>query len=138
MNLKKANNQIERIDNNINYWLNKKELEIAKIMPQAVDFNKEVVKTSRIETNKFLYYASKVENIDLELDFLYKEKEILLEYIEKELKRLNKYSDVEKLIVYYKEESLEKYTWSRIAKLVHYSETQCRRIYRKYKKQRNI
>lgn len=138
MNLKKANNQIERIDNNINYWLNKKELEIAKIMPQAVDFKKEVVKTSRIETNKFLYYTSKVENIDLELDFLYKEKEILLEYIEKELKRLNKYSDVEKLIVYYKEESLEKYTWSRIAKLVNYSETQCRRIYRKYKNQRNV
>lgn len=85
LNLKKANNQIERIDNNINYWLNKKELEIAKIMPQAVDFKKEVVKTSRNKTNKFLYYTSKVENIDLELDFLYKEKEILLEYIEKEL-----------------------------------------------------
>ena len=138
MNLKQANSQIEKIDNIINYWLNRKELEIVKVMPQAVDFKKDAVKVSRVETNKFLYYTYKVENIDLELEFLYKEKEILLEYIEKELKRLNKYSDVEKLIVYYKEESLEKYTWPKIAKLVHYSETQCRRIYRKYKNQRDI
>ena len=138
MNLKQANSQIEKIDNIINYWLNRKELEIVKVMPQAVDFKKDAVKVSRVETNKFLYYTYEVENIDLELEFLYKEKEILLEYIEKELKRLNKYSDVEKLIVYYKEESLEKYTWSKIAKLVHYSETQCRRIYRKYKNQRDI
>jgi hypothetical protein len=60
------------------------------------------------------------------------------EYIEKELIRLGKYNEIEQLIVFYKEQTTTPYTWLEISQKVHYSITQCRRIYRKWKKQRDV
>lgn len=138
MNLQKANSRVEEIENEINLFLDKKELELSKVLPKATNYKEEVVKTSRVNRNQFLYYTCQIEKIDKEINYLYKEKEILLQFIDKELKRLKKYNDTEQLIIYYKEQCLEKLTWLQISYLVHYSEAQCRRIYRKYKNQRDI
>lgn len=137
MTIKEANNKLEKIDNDIEYYLNKKELEIAKVMPKATDTTKEIVNGGK-RVDRYSKYVTEIEEIDKELDILYADKKNLENYIEKELHRLGKYREVEQLIVYYKEQCLENYTWNQIAQRVYYSSAQCRNIYRKWKKERDI
>ena len=117
MTIKEANNRLEKIDNDIEYWLNEKELLIASVEPKSMDTTKESVSGGK-RVDKFAKYVIEIEPIDKKLDILYGQKWNLEEYIEKELQRLGKYREVEQLIVYYKE--------------------QCQRIYKKWKKERNI
>ena len=137
MTIKEANNKLEKIDHDIEYWLNEKELEISNVLPKALDTTKEIVNGGK-RTDKFAKYVIEVEPIDKILDTLYAQKKNLEEYIEKELHRLGKYREVEQLIVYYKEQCLERYTWQQIAQRVYYSKEQCQRIYKRWKKERNI
>lgn len=137
MTIKEANNRLEKIDNDIEYWLNEKELLIASVEPKSMDTTKESVSGGK-RVDKFAKYVIEIEPIDNKLDLLYGQKRNLEEYIEKELQRLGKYREVEQLIVYYKEQCLERYTWQQIAQRVYYSKEQCQRIYKKWKKERNI
>lgn len=137
MTIKEANNQINKIDNEIEYYLKKKELEMSKMMPQATKYDKTLVDGGKRE-DKYAKYVIKNELLDKELDKLFKEKLLLENFIEKELLRLGKYDEVVQLIVYYKEQCLEKLTWQQISLKVHYSTAQCRSLYRKWKKQRDI
>ena len=139
MTIKEANNKLEKIDNDINYWLNEKEIELSKVLPKATDTTQERV-SGGTRVDKFIKYAEalEVKQIDEKLDKLYAKKKNLEDYIEKELHRLNKYREVEQLIVYYKEQCIENYTWVQISQRVYYSPTQCRNIYRKWKKERDI
>ena len=72
------------------------------------------------------------------LDYIHARKLNLMNWIENELRILGKYNEVEQLIVFYKEIDTKLHTWVEISRLVHYSETQCRRIYRNYKHIRSI
>lgn len=137
MTIKEANNQINKIDNEIEYYLKKKELEISKIMPQATKYDKTLVDGGKRE-DKYANYVIKNDLLDKELDKLYAEKRILEDFVENELIRLKKYDELMQLIVYYKEQCLEKYTWLQISQKVHYSVIQCKRIYKKWKGQRSI
>ena len=139
MTIKEANNKLEKIDNDINYWLTEKEIELSKVLPKATDTTQERV-SGGTRVDKFMKYAEalEVKQIDEKLDKLYAQKKNLEDYIEKELHRLNKYREVEQLIVYYKEQCIENYTWVQISQRVYYSPTQCRNIYRKWKKERDI
>lgn len=137
MTIKEANNKLEKIDNDIEYWLKEKELLIASVEPSATDTTKEsVVGGKRVD--RFAKFVIEVEPIDKKLDILYAKKKNLEEYVEKELHRLSKYREVEQLIVFYKEQCIENYKWWEIAQKVHYSKDQCRRIYRNWKKERDI
>ena len=124
MTNKELNNRIEKINNEIEYYLNTKELLEEK-------YRKKVYKEQE-------FLKKDIENINAIIDILYKKRSICLSTLENKLKELGTYEELKQKIIYYKEESLKKYTWSEIANMVHYSETQCRRIYRKYKNQRSI
>ncbi len=137
MDLREASNKIESIDNKIEYYLKKKEFELSKLMPQSIEIKPVMVDGGK-RIDRYANYVIEVEEIDKELDKLYAEKQFLEEYIEKELIRLGKYREVEQLVIYYKEQCLENYTWLQISQKVHYSQTQCRNIYRKWKKKRTI
>lgn len=137
MTIKEANNQINKLDNEIEYYLRKKELETRKLMPQATKYDKTLVDGGK-RVDKYANYVIKSEIIDKELDNLFQAKRLLEDFVEKELIRLNKYDEVLQLIVYYKEQCFEKLTWQQISNRVHYSVAQCRNLYRKYKKKRDI
>ncbi len=137
MTIKEANNKLEQIDNKIEYWLKEKELELSKVLPKATDVTSERVSGGK-RVDKFYNFIVEIEPIDKELDLLYAKKKNLEDYIEKELHRLNKYREFEQLIVYYKEQCLESYTWNQIAQKVFYSKEQCQRIYKKWKGKRDI
>lgn len=139
MTIKEAKNKLEKIDNQIEYWLKEKELELGNVLPQAVNTTTEKVDGGK-RVDKFANYAVALENkkIDLKLDKLYARKRNLEDFIEKELKRLKKYREVEQLIVYYKEQCLENYTWEQISQKVFYSKAQCKKIYQKWEGKRDI
>ena len=98
MTIKEANNKLEKIDNDIEYWLKEKEIELSNVLPKAVDITKERVAGGKIE-DRFFKYAEALENkkIDDKLDKLYAQKRNIEDYIEKELHRLGKYREVEQL-----------------------------------------
>ena len=139
MTIKEAKNKLERVDNQIEYWLKEKELELGNVLPQAVNTTTERVNGGK-RVDKFVAYAVALEDkeIDLNLDKLYAKKRNLEDFIEKELRRLKKYREVEQLIVYYKEQCLEEHTWVNISQKVYMSVSQCKKIYKKFKDKRNV
>lgn len=136
MTILEANKEVERIDNQLELLINKKALILESTIYPTPGTAERVDGGKREDKYKHLDYA--IDNIDPEIEKLYKEKKIYEEFIEKELIRLGKYNEIEQLIVFYKEQTTNEYTWLEISQKVHYSITQCRRIYRKWKKQRDI
>lgn len=140
LTIKEANSQIKHIDNQLEYYLNKKEKEFSKTQPKATIITNEIKGTNLIDKNMNYIIAS--EKIDPIIDSLQEEKKLLLDFIDKELIRLKKYKDLEQLVIYYKEQYIpkenEEVTWYFISKKVYASESTCKRIYRRYKKQRDI
>lgn len=139
MTLKEANEELERLDNEYNYWLNEKERLLLLVSPKSMDIRPEMVEGGKRVDRLALYVESMDEKkINETLDYIHAKKTNLMNFIDQELKILGKYNEVEKLIVFYKEIDIKEHTWVEISRLVHYSETQCRRIYRNYKHFRNI
>lgn len=136
MTILEANKEIERIDNEIEFLLDKKQMIFDSVTYPKASTGERVEGGGRTDKYKQLDFA--IDTIDPQLEYLYEEKRMYEGYIEKELIRLGKYNEVEQLVVFYKEQTTTDYTWLEISQKVHYSVTQCRRIYRKWKKQREI
>lgn len=140
LTIKEANKRIEKIDNKLEYYLNKKEQAFNKTQPKAATLTDSVKSTNISDKN--MEYMMLCEELDPIINDLQDDKVELLNFIDRELKILNKYNELEQLIIYYKEQYTpkpnEKITWYFISRKVHASESTCRRIYRRYKKQRNI
>lgn len=147
MDLKTANAELEKLENEYEYWLKEKEAILTLVMPKSPDPTKEVV-DGGTRVDKFIKYAEldDEKKINDTLDYIHKRKQNILRWLSKELKIMNKYGEVESLIIQYKEngkynEREDKFiemTWEQIAKEVHYSKTFCRNVYRTYKNQRFI
>ena len=137
MTLKEANYQVEKLTNEINRLLREKEILEASVGLQGIDITKESVDGGK-RVDKLLEYASSKElsNLDKKLQLNQDKRKNLMDWIDEELKILNKYSKVEQLIVYYKEIDIKEYTWANISGKVNYSVPQCKRIYKKYKNKR--
>lgn len=148
MTLKEANEQLERLDNEYNYWLNEKENLLLLVMPKSTDIRPEKIEGGK-RVDRLAQYVESMEEkqINQTLEYIHAKKSNLMDWIDKELKILEKYNEVEQLIVHYKEIEIIKdeytgksreLTWEEIAKKVHYSKDYCRKIYRNYKQMRNI
>lgn len=142
MTLKEANYEVERLNNKLNKLLKDKELLEVIVDPKSTDFTKVVVDGGKHSNILELYVMKqdlpKWKDLDKRICITQEEIKNYMDWIDNELRILKKYDKVEQLIVYYKEIDLKEYTWYQIAALVHYSSTQCRRIYKRYKETRNI
>lgn len=150
ISLREANNLMVEKENKLEYYLNCKEIALLKILPKGIKFEENTQAGKR--EDRYLKYVIKIESIDEKITEIQDEIEALKNYIEKELKRLNQYGELERLIIYYKEEyvvpkneranrrknSMLQLTWDEISQKVFCSKTTCRDIYRKYKKKREI
>lgn len=139
MTLREANCKVEELENDYNYYLNEKESLLSIVLPKSSDIRDEQVDGGK-RINLLEKYAETedIQKLDATLDYIFKKKENLLNWIENELKILNKYQKIEQEIVYYKEVDNRNLTWIEISVLVHYSVSQCKKIYSKYKKKRDI
>lgn len=148
MTLKEANEKLERLENDYNYWLNEKEKLLLLVMPKSTDIRPEMVDGGK-RVDRLAQYVESMEEkqINETLNYIQSKKVNLMNWIDNELNLLKKYNELEQLIIYYKEVAIikdkytlkqRKMTWEEIGREVHYSKDYCRRIYRNYKRIRNI
>ncbi len=142
MNLRDANFEVERLENKLNKLLSDKELLETMIDPKSTDYTKVVVDGGKHSNIIEIYILKKDlprwHNIDKRIKITQEQIKNSLEWIDNELKILKKYDKVEQLILFYKELDEKKYTWSQIASMVHYSVSQCKRIYSRCKSTRYL
>lgn len=143
MNLREANYEVERLNNRLKKLYKDKELLEVTTDPKSTDYQKIIIDGGKHTSSVQEIYVLKQEltkwkDLDKKICKTQEEIKNYIDWIDKELKILKKYNKIEQLIVYYKEIELKNYTWQDIATLVHYSEPQCRRIYKRYKQTRNI
>lgn len=142
MTLKEVNFEVEKLTNELKRLLREKEILETMILPKSTNLDKIVVDGGKpvnlIEKYAELTELEKWKDLDKRILMLQDEIKNNMDWIDEELKILKKYDKVEQLIIYYKEIDVKDYTWSNISAKVHYSESQCKRIYRRYKRRRNI
>ena len=148
MNLKEANKELEKLENEYNYWLREKEQLLVLLGPRSTDIREEKVDGGKIVDRLYKYIELEDERkISATLDYIAKRKENLLKWINTELEILQKYGEVESAIIQLKENGIvrdkntNKYremTWEEIANQVHWSRSFCRNVYRNYRKKRDI
>ncbi len=148
MNLKEANKELEKLENEYNYWLREKEQLLVLLGPRSTDIREEKVDGGKRVDRLYKYIELEDERkINATLDYIAKRKENLLKWINTELEILQKYGEVESAIIQLKENGIvrdkntNKYremTWEEIANQVHWSRSFCRNVYRNYKKKRDI
>jgi len=130
MTIIEANEEIEHLNNQINYLYQEKERIFYLTQPQATKFDGERV-SGGIRRNKLDDYAIQTEIIDNQISDLKGQLRHLMNYVENELKTISKYKPLEAAIIKDREE-LHLY-WYEIANKEGFCERQCRRIYDKYK-----
>ena len=148
MNLKEANKELEKLENEYNYWLREKEQLLVLLGPRSTDIREERVDGGKRVDRLYKYIELEDERkINATLDYIAKRKENLLKWINTELEILQKYGEVESAIIQLKENGIvrdkntNKYremTWEEIAEEVHWSKSFCRNVYRNYRKKRDI
>ena len=148
MKLKDANKQLERLDNDYDFYLKEKEEALNLVMPKATDIREEIVDGGK-RSDRLLEYAEMMDakKIDETLEYISRKKNNLINWINEELRIMGKYGEIEALIVELKENIIikdditNKYrhlTWEEVGKRIGYHKDHCRKIYRLYKKRRTI
>lgn len=136
MTLKDANKELEKLENEYNYWLKQKENLLNLVMPKATDIRGEVVDGGKREDRLLKYVELEDEKqINATLDYIWKRKNNLMNWIDEELRILGDYEPIERKIIMLRDDERKK--WKDIAKNIGYCERQCQRIYDKYKKRKH-
>lgn len=146
LTLNEATKELEKLENDKRYWENRLIQLVSLTMPHSTDIQSERV-DGGVRIDKLLKYTDLKDELGIEDTLRYINDKIksLNEWINEELKRLDRYGDTEKTIVYLREQKkvrdrysnrVRKMTWGEIAKETHYSERAVRLFYKKAIKER--
>ena len=137
MTINEINNEIWKLENKREYWLREKERLFDKTQPTSIEIKEESIQGG-LRTDRFAAYVIECDDKEIEKKLTETQDQInhLTRYVESELERIGQYEPLMKRIVELRE--VQKMTWRNISEVTHYSETQCRRIYRKYKNERDV
>lgn len=130
MNILKAKNEIDKLQDTLELYLQKKKINFIKSQPGS-PIMKDIItgkNDGKAIFDKFAHYIIKDEELDTEIYTLQESINAYENYIIKEMKRISKYGGSE-LVRYYRD--VEKKKWDEISKLTHYSSRQCHRLYEK-------
>lgn len=130
MNILKAKNEIDKLQDILELYLQKKKINFIKSQPGS-PIMKDIItgkSDGKAIFDKFAHYIIKDEELDSEIYSLQESINAYENYIIKEMKRISKYGGSE-LVRYYRD--VEKKKWDEISKLTHYSSRQCHRLYEK-------
>lgn len=145
MNLIDAKKELQQLENEENLWLNEKEALKSLVLPKGIEITPDKVNGGKRE-DRMLKYVELLDDkkIDETLDYIYKRKRNIMNYIEQELKILGEYNNLEKKIynLRYDEEYIKENgkprSFIKIGNLVGYSSSQCNRILQKMLNKRNV
>lgn len=130
MDIVKAKNEIDKLQDTLELYLQKKKINFIKSQPGS-PIMKDIItgkNDGKAIFDKFAHYIIKDEELDSEIYSLQESINAYENYIIKEMKRISKYGGSE-LVRYYRD--VEKKKWDEISKLTHYSSRQCHRLYEK-------
>ena len=127
MNIREARNEVEKLGNELELYLEKKKINFNKTQPGSIKYQ-DIVTHSNILIDKFTHYVIKDVELDEHILALQEEINSLEKYIIEEMKRISKSPDSTEQIKFYRDEL--KMSWEEIAKKVHYSTRQVIRIYK--------
>lgn len=130
MDIVKAKNEIDKLQDTLELYLQKKRINFIKSQPGSPIMKDIITGKNDGKTifDRFAHYIIKDEELDTEIYTLQESINAYENYIIKEMKRISKYGGSE-LVRYYRD--VEKKKWDEISKLTHYSSRQCHRLYEK-------
>ena len=131
MTLKECKNEIQRLQNNLRFYLNKKKINFEKTQPSSIKLKEITVDGGFKDWDPFMSYMIKDEECDKEIYILQKELNNYQTWFTNEMLRMLKYEDLP-LIVYLKEE--ENKSWREIDNFLHYAEGTTKKRYFRSKK----
>lgn len=145
MNLIDAKKELQQLENEENYWLNEKENIKSIVIPKGMQITADKIEGGKRE-DRMLKYVELLDDkkIDETLDYIYKRKRNVMNYIEEELKIIGEYSNLERKIYdlrydnnYIKEHG-KKRPFTQISNITGYSSSQCCRILQKMLSKRTV
>lgn len=146
MNLIDAKRELQQLENEENYWLNEKESIKSLVLPKGIQITADKVQGGKRE-DSMLKYAELLDDkkIDETLDYIYKRKRNIMDYIENELKIIGEYDNLQRRIyelrydqLYMKDNKGKKRPFRQIGIIVGYSGMQCNRILQKMLNRRDV
>ena len=130
LTIREAKNEIKRLENELNVYMTKKNINLLKVQPKAMQIKELVVDSSHTNFDSFLNYIQKDEEYDTKIYGLLASIYSYKSYIANEIKRMAEYDEIS-YIVYLREE--EKKSWREIDKTLHHGENYSKVKYSRYK-----
>lgn len=130
LTIKEANNEIKKLEHELDVYLTKKNINLLRTQPGAVQIKDIVVDSSHTNFDTFLNYMVKDEECDKKIYGLLASIYSYKSYIAKEIQRMSEFDEIS-YIVYLREE--EKKSWKEIDKILHHGEDYSRTKYKRYK-----
>lgn len=137
MTIREANYELMKLDNEYNYWLNEKEQIKSLVVPKSTDIRLERVDGGKRE-DKLVKYIELLDDkkIDETLDYIDKKRTNLMNWLDQELKIMERYEPLKRKIIRLREE--EHLSYEKIGIAVGYSTRHVIRIYKEAIGRRNI
>ena len=135
LTIREVKNEIKKLENELNIYMTKKNINLLKIQPKAMQIKDIVVDSSHTNFDSFLNYIQKSEEYDTKIYGLLASIYSYKAYIANELKRMSEYDEIG-YIVYLKEE--ERRSWREIDRILHHGEGYSKLKYIRYKKDKKI
>ena len=121
------------LENDLKYYLDRKETLFNRTQPGAIDYTKDSVQGGK-RSNRYDDYVASVEELELnnDIDLIYKQIYSIQDWIAEKLRIIGEYEPLEQKIITLRE--LHKMKWDKISEATGYCDRQCKRIYSKYYK----
>lgn len=129
LTIREAKNEIKQLENELDVYLTKRNLNFLKTQPTAMKIKDIVVDSSHVNFDSFLSYVERDEEYDTKIYGLLGSIYSWKAYIAKEIQRLSEYDEVG-YIRYLRED--EKKSWKEIDKLLHHGEDYSRVKYNRF------
>lgn len=133
LTIKEIKNEIKKIENELDLYLTKRNLNYLKTQPGAMQIRDVVVDSSHVNYDSFLNYAVKDEEYDTKIYSLIYSLYSYKAYLAKEIQRLSKYDEIG-YITYLREE--EHKSWYDIDKTLNHSPGYSKLKFNRFKKQK--
>lgn len=130
LTIREVKNEIKRLENELNVYLTKKNINLLKVQPRAMQIKDIVVDSSHTNFDPFLNYIYKDEEYDVKIYGLLALIYSCKSYIANEIKRMAEYDEIS-YIVYLREE--ERKSWREIDRVLHHGENYSKVKYSRYK-----
>ena len=137
MTIREAEMKLKSKQNELDYWITKKNIALESAQPKATSYDSERVDGGK-RVDKYKHLDNSIDEIDPIIDVLNKEICNLEKYLDEQLKIIGEYDIIANKIYnlrndndYIKTHNGKKREWWKIAQLVGYTERHCYRIYAK-------